>query len=247
MHEASMHERNCFITLTYDDQHLPPYNSLQYSHFQGFMKRLRFENPGVSIRYFVAGEYGEKLSRPHFHACLFGYDFSFLDCPPISRTSAGNVIYQSPVLDRLWGKGFCSIGELNFQSAAYTARYVMKKVTGSNAKFHYAAVDSDSGEVHQRTPEFCKMSLKPGIGAGWFSKYSSDVFNDDHVVINGFPSKPPRYYDVLLKRISPDVLEDNKYGREIEGRKRYLDNTAERLIVREVVAKARLAFKKRVL
>jgi hypothetical protein len=74
VHEASLHEKNCFITLTYSPENLPKDGSLDVSHFQKFMKRFR-KRFGPGIRFFHCGEYGESLSRPHYHACIFGFDF----------------------------------------------------------------------------------------------------------------------------------------------------------------------------
>ena len=70
-----MHEDNCFITLTYDDENIPWDGSLNKQHFQAFMKRLRWHNKEKKIRYFHVGEYGEQLSRPHYHALIFNHDF----------------------------------------------------------------------------------------------------------------------------------------------------------------------------
>ncbi len=75
MHEAQLHENNCFITLTYDNTHLPSDGSLHYKDFQLFIKRLRKKFGNTRIRYYMAGEYGENFGRPHFHACIFGHDF----------------------------------------------------------------------------------------------------------------------------------------------------------------------------
>jgi hypothetical protein len=74
LHESSLYDRNAFVTLTYDDEHLPPGGSLNYPDFQRFMKRLR-KNSKSPIRFYMGGEYGESTLRPHFHVCLFGYDF----------------------------------------------------------------------------------------------------------------------------------------------------------------------------
>lgn len=198
MHEAQLHSQNSFITLTYNDEHLPKDLSLNYEHFQLFMKRLRKHFTGVPIRYYMCGEYGENFGRPHFHACLFGLDFA--DKEYYRRTPTGDRLYTSKTLETIWGKGFCPIGEVTFQSAAYVARYIMKKRTGSGSFDHYNTIDDD-GVISSRTPEFNKMSLKPGIGAKWFEKFHSDVFPHDHVILKGKPCKPPRYYDKLSTRV----------------------------------------------
>ena len=75
MHEAEMQDNNSFITLTYDDQNLPRHGSLDKTHFQKFMKRMREHLSPLKIRFYHCGEYGEKYTRPHYHSLIFGYDF----------------------------------------------------------------------------------------------------------------------------------------------------------------------------
>jgi len=114
IHEAKLHEENCFITLTYSDQHLPSHGGLVLSHFQDFMKRLRFKFSHIPIRFFHCGEYGERSSRPHYHALIFGLDF--VDKYHY-RTVNDQKYYRSPTLERLWDKGNSMIGDLTFESA----------------------------------------------------------------------------------------------------------------------------------
>lgn len=238
MFEAQMHERNSFLTLTYSPENLPFPPSLEYKHFQDFMKRLR-SSLDRKVRFYMCGEYGEQFARPHYHVALFGEDFS--DDRVFWSKSGDFPLYRSPLLERLWSHGFCSIGDLTFESAAYVARYVMKKVTGDLAEEHYRFVDVNSGEVYQLTPEFCRMSLKPGIGGRWFDLYSSDVYSShDYVVVNGRKCKPPRYFDRLLKRKAPDLYQDVKDAREWRGYQQRADNTDVRLAVKETVQRAAL-------
>lgn len=239
VHEASMHEENCFITLTYDDEHLPPHGSLVYRHFQLFMKRLRKRAPGV--RFYMCGEYGEQFKRPHFHACLFGYRFP--DMVLFKRGGSGCDVFTSAILSELWTDGFASVGELTFDSAAYVARYCTKKMTGPDAESHYWRVDFATGEVVSVTPEFGHMSLKPGIGATWFDKYKNDVYPHDHVIVNGFEAKPPRFYDKRLLMLDPDTAEFMEVVRYKKSLASSVDCTVERLRVREIVTRARLSFK----
>lgn len=244
MHEASLYDRNCFITLTYSPEHLPADGSLRYADFQLFMKRLRKrfkghrEVPGSAeprpIRFYMCGEYGETFGRPHYHACLFNFDFE--DKVHLMRTKSGSRVFRSKALEELWPFGFSSIGAVNFESAAYVARYVMKKITGDAAKSHYERVDPDTGEISQLIPEFNKMSLKPGIGGAWFDKYSSDVYPRDYVVVNGRKVKPPRYYDKLFADDYPVEFEGIQYSRYLDALSRVSDNTSERLAVKEKVA-----------
>lgn len=244
LHESSLHEHNCFITLTYDDSNLPPGCSLDYVDFQKFMKRLRkrIKSP---VRFYVGGEYGENGTiRPHFHACLFGYDF--LDKVYFKRTSSGEKIYTSKLLESLWPLGLSSVGNVTFESAAYIARYCVQKVTGDLAEAHYRVI-TDDGEIIDRVPEFNHMSLKPGIGAKWLEKFRTDVFPRDYVVINGVKTKPPKYYDVLFEREDAGTFSEIVAQRELDGYtlNKSGENSTSRLSVREQVQAARLSMLKR--
>lgn len=245
MHEASLYKRNCFITLTYRDDCLPANGSLNYRDFQLFMKRLRKSFPNSRIRFYMCGEYGEDFNRPHFHACLFNFDFE--DKVPVRLLSgSGSKLFKSKTLERLWPFGYGSIGAVTFESAAYVARYVMKKVNGDRAKDHYKVVDSD-GVITWRTPEFNKMSLRPGIGAQWMERFVSDVYPDGNVVVRGHESKSPRYYDKRYSKLDPFGHEAMIFERELASLERWEDQTDERLKVREQVATARIRSLKRTL
>lgn len=244
VHEASLHESSCFVTLTYDAAHLPADGSLNYDHFQRFMKRLRKRFAPIRVRFYMCGEYGEINFRPHYHACLFGFDFP--DKKAFKVTDSGSKLYTSALLESLWPFGLSSVGDVTFESAAYVARYCMKKVTGRDAKRHYERV-LENGEIVNLKPEFNKMSLKPGIGAEWYRKWKRDVYPHDYVVVNGKECKPPKYYDGLYEREFPDEFEDLKARRELDGLALREDNTPERLAVKAVVAEARLKSLKRCL
>jgi hypothetical protein len=110
------------------------------SHRRLFIKRYR--KKFGQFRYYYCGEYGDKLGRPHYHLLIFGHEFEDQE---LFKTNHGNdKLYTSPSLDKLWGKGYAVIGELTFQSAAYVARYIMKKITGSIAKQHYERIDEST-------------------------------------------------------------------------------------------------------
>jgi hypothetical protein len=233
VHEASLHEDNSFITLTYRDADLPGGGTLKKKDFQDFMKRLRKAILPKRIRFYHCGEYGEELGRPHYHALIFGYDFPD---KLFWKEIRGNRAYTSKLLDDTWSKGYCSIGDVTFQSAAYVARYIMKKQAGKTAKKHYEKTDPETGEISTRYPEYTTMSLRPGIATEWFEKYGGDVFPEDFVVIEGKKYKTPRFYDKLLKASQgAEVLENVKALREINAVKRAADSTPERLRVREQV------------
>lgn len=240
MHEASLFTSNSFITLTYDESHCPV--SLIYSDFQLFMKRLRKQLG--KCRFYMCGEYGETNFRPHFHALLFGVGFP-------DRKVLTSSLYTSATLERLWSErgksiGFSTVGDVTFDSAAYVARYVLKKVSGDNAE-HYSRVDPLTGEVVPVQPEFCRMSLRPGIGADWIKRFRSDVYGYDRdgVVVNGHRSKPPRFYDQVLLRDAPLIKEHIDFMRTQDALARSADGTEARLAVREKVARAALKNKLR--
>lgn len=242
MHEAQLHSSNSFVTLTYDDEHLPELNSLEHGDFQKFMKRLR-KRFGAGVRYYMCGEYGENFGRPHFHACLFNINFRD---KKLWKTIRGNKLYRSETLERLWPFGFSSIGSLTFESAAYVARYIMKKRTGSQAADHYEILDP-YGEYQQRTPEYNRMSLKPGLAKGWFDKYSSDVYPSDEVIIREKKCRPPKYYDKLYELSYPSELDDIKFKRLQNAKKHSENSTPERLAVREIIQLKKLEQLKRTL
>lgn len=241
LHEASLYENNCFVTLTYDDENQPHDGGLNYRDVQLFLKRLRKQYPGV--RYYGCGEYGGLHGRPHWHIILFNINFGNLYL--WRKGTSGDNLYRSKNLEALWPYGYSSIGAVTFQSAAYVARYIMKKVTGDPSNKAYQSVSTVTGEVFQRRPEFNFMSLKPGIASDWWDKYHSDVTSRDAVIHDGTPLKPPRYYDKKLKAVNPGLFELTKEKRILDMDARYKDNTPERLNSKEIVAQAKLSKLKR--
>lgn len=244
IHESKLWARNCGVTLTYDEAHIASDRSLVYRDFQLFMRRLRKEFRGTRIRFFVAGEYGDDKNRPHFHVVLFNVDFTE-DREFWRETELGFRVYRSKILECLWPFGSSEICDLSPEWANYVARYICKKVTGDKADWHYRRMDLATGELTWVVPEFCRMSLKPGIGADWFKRYHAEVTVRDACVVQGTRKRVPRYYDKLLKKMDPTLLEDLQYGRDVRARSRFEDNTVERLKVKETVAEARLRYFKR--
>lgn len=238
MHEASLHEHSCFITLTYDDKNFEP--SLRYDDFQRFMKRLR-KKIG-KVRFYACGEYGEEYRRPHFHAILFGWWPS--DAQYISPDK-----FESKTLRDVWGLGNTSFGNVTYESAAYVAGYVLKKVTGKRAESHYETTDVRTGEIIQLEPEMGKMSLKPGIGRLWFEKYWKEVYGarDGVVMKGGFMYPAPKYYDKLLDMIPSSITDRIEIDRYVRNKKFIEDSSPDRLQTRELVAKAKYNLKRRVL
>lgn len=237
-HEAQMHPRTSFITLTYSPEHLPKNKSLNVRHWQLFAKRLR--KALGPFRYYHCGEYGEQFLRPHYHALIFGHDFH-QDRILNGVNKFGNKKYRSAELDRLWGKGICDIGSVTFQSASYVSRYIMKKAKGCEEykDDYYDFIDTETGEVFPVEPEYTTMSLKPGIGETFLEKYLEDIYSHDFVVINERKFKPPKFYDNYLQCRDPERLQRLKAKRLKKSLEHADDNTPERLDVKEAILKIR--------
>nr|DAW09799.1 MAG TPA: Replication associated protein [Microviridae sp.] len=241
MHEAQVHQDSSFVTLTYDEDKVPKDGSLKYRDFQTFIKRLR-RSTNTRIRYYMCGEYGDQLGRPHFHAAIFGEGFRE-NRTLWKKTDTGN-LYRAEKLEKLWPHGYSTVGELTIESAGYIARYVMKKINGRQAWEHYKKTDPETGEIIWLHQEYAHMSLKPGIGGLWYEKYRDEVYPQDRVIGNGVPQKPPRYYDKLERRRDEELMEGVLHERVIRPRQAG-EETDERLSIRERVVAAKLTQLKR--
>lgn len=236
--EARSHERNSFLTLTYSDEHLPKDKSLDKTHLQKFFKRLR-KHKG-QCRYYACGEYGETTKRAHYHVCLFGMDF---DDKVELRKIKDITLYTSEELTRIWGFGHTSIGEVTFESAAYCARYVLKKKLGEGDLQH-VLLDEETGELITVVQPFAVMSLARAIGNQWLSKNHADIYghDKDFLVMRGKKLKPPKYFDRLYDTIDNDRMERIKKQRK-ENR---TERTLEQLRAHEKITRARIIQRKQV-
>ena len=252
MHESQLYDDNCFITLTYNDEFLPANKSLNYDHWVKFMKRLRRHHKGSNmvindegletypIRFYMGPEYGDKSGRPHYHALLFNFDFPDKELFTIRNECR---LYTSALLNSLWScpksgrsYGFASVGSVTFESAAYVARYMMKKVKGDdNVLRYFTDVDPETGEIVPIAPEKARMSRMPGLATGWFDCFYQDVYPSDEVVLSGGrKSMPPKFYDKLFEAMNPEAYEDIKVLRLDAAYKNKWNNSQERLEVRRV-------------
>ena len=202
------------------------------------MKRLRKKRAPKPIRFFHCGEYGEKTNRPHYHAILFNCDFPDKKLWKIQNE---NRLYTSDELQEIWPFGFSTIGDATFSSAAYVARYVLKKITGEMAENHYEYINPETGEITSRKPEYTTMSRRPGIGTSWLKKWETDIYPDDFVVINGKKMHPPKFYDLKYEIEHPKNFRLIRSKRVIKQIPNKADNTDRRLRVRENVQKAQIS------
>lgn len=217
--ECKYHDKACFVTLTYDDMHVPLSSyvdkngelqeslTLRPDDLTRFWKRLRFHFPDVKIRYFAAGEYGETTHRPHYHAIIYGIDFS--EDRELLKVVDGNAYWTSPTLEKIWQNGYVLIADVCYETCAYVGRYVTKKAGSSHKEYC---------EYFNIVPEFNRMSLKPAIGRQYYDDHKDEIFKHQEIFISGITGgkklKPPRYYKQLYeidnpaesKRICEDIM-----------------------------------------
>ncbi len=204
--EAESHSDNYFLTLTYDDLHLPMVNgcttdgeltfvgTLVPKHLQDFLKRLRIYYKRHfnidKIRFFACGEYGDAKKRPHYHLIIFGLPIPDLSLWYTNRSSHEKV-FRSSILESIWGHGIVGVGHVSWESCAYVARYVIKKQKGPGSKEYYAQLGI--------YPEFVRMSRRPGIALEYYEKNKDKIYESDEIFVNRKNKvekvKPSRYYD----------------------------------------------------
>lgn len=245
MHEKKMSGDSCFITLTYDQECVPwvsdSHATLVKDDVRKFIKDLRNNLYPVKIRYYLCGEYGEQGARPHYHICLFGYFPK--DLVLYKHTPAGD-LWISPELSNIWKKGFVTVANLDFDSAAYVARYCTKLLTGKQKDWY-----SERNII----PEFSLMSRKPGIGARWLEKYGNEIKTHHNVVIKGRKMSPPRYYrDKVYDEVDRRVVRGMVFDKIIAQDKQIIKDDLisptlpeEREAARERTLLARLKMRKR--
>lgn len=225
VHESMMWDENCFLTLTYDEEHLPKNKSVDKRDLQKFFKRLRKKYEPKIIRYYACSEYGEETLRPHYHAALFNHDFT--DKQEWKNTPGG-VLYVSKEANEIWRLGNVIVGTLTFESAAYIARYIAKKITGKMANDHYG--------VRELPSQY--MSRRYGLGKAWTECYGKELLESGSVVVRGVECKQPRFYDNILERVDPESLRTIK-----ERRRKFINDneqTIARLQVRQTVLRLKM-------
>lgn len=224
MLEAKQSENCWFVTLTYDDDHVPVHDyvdkktgacekslSLCKRDLVLFNKRLR-KRYGDGIRFYAAGEYGSRTMRPHYHIIYFNLPFDDLRDPDPKiepfRSKKGFDIKVSDELYKLWDKGIHSIEPVNWKTCAYVARYCMKKQKGAGASVY------DDFNIE---PEFSLMSRRPGIGREWYDEYGEKSYETDIIRLSlpdgPISFQPPSYFDSIFDIDHSEELEEIKENR----------------------------------
>jgi len=218
-HESQLHHTSCFVTLTYNPEHLPPSQSLDKRDLQLFWKKLRFYLPKLNLRYFACGEYGSKKGRPHYHAVIFGYQPS--KKYPVSISEKGHTQYTDPILAKAWGRGHVTFSDFDPANARYVAHYTADKLKSYASQTidpetglkPYERLDEKTGDIWKLCPEFQTSSLKPAIGLRWIQRHFAEVFPADSVVMDGKEYPPPRFYYEYIREAHPDLFEVVKAAR----------------------------------
>lgn len=239
--EASLHEYNYFVTLTYDDNSVPTGEFIDYNgdiydtqlcrrDIQLFIKSYREwerkTNNNTGVKVFYCGEYGDQTSRPHYHLCIFGAS----EIPDLTfyKKRGEYKYYKSVKYESFWSdngvlRGFVDISDVSFDSIAYTARYVMKKQQGLLKKDFIDYYDSLDPALRPelRKPCFIGMSLRPGIASEFYRDNKLQIQLEDAVKYQKkfelFSSKPPRYFDKLFDAEDPDGFAKVKAQRKRSG------------------------------
>lgn len=221
--EAKQYQYNQFITLTYNNDNFPPLG-VSKDVISKFVRAVRdkYRKKGhKGIRYFGCGEYGSQYARPHYHILFFNLP-PWGDEEYLKAGKGGSAIYISKELEKLWGKGFCTIGKVTAESAAYVARYTIKKQNFEKPK---AWAD-----------EFRLMSRNPGIARSYINENWKQIYEFDEIIHDGKSYKPPRYFDKCLENyINEGRLDDVKADREQNATRRLQNVKANKLTRKEVL------------
>lgn len=236
MLEAKKYTDNCFVTYTYNDEHLPNPPFVSRREVQLLNKRLRKVLAPLKLRFFACGEYGKRGKRPHYHEIIFNW---FPSDAYFWKRIDGVDYYRSPTLEKVWSKGFSLIGRVEYKTALYCAKYMNKLFFDSEFELVNADPlgDDDCPFWDCPTRPFVQMSNRPGIG--FDSVYESDMLAD-RIYVDGRSCKIPRYFLKVMER-DGIYLDDLKERRRIVGY--MLSRSTDELEVRR--QKAREFFKKK--
>lgn len=173
----------------------------------GLKRNKDFTLDVKGIRFFMCGEYGDKRERPHYHMIIFNINLQ--DVEYIGKNKAGNNIWKSKTIDKIWGKGLTVVGNVDWEFCAYTARYIMKKQKGPEAKNYY----KENGLY----PEFVRMSRKPGIAMKYYQEHKNEIYEVDKLYLENKKGvqevRPAKYYDKLYDIEYPEEMKRIKENR----------------------------------
>lgn len=202
--EAERFDSNWFITLTYDDDHIPHDHMLEKDAISKFNKKLKVYLSRLGLdstfRFYGVGEYGGQTARPHYHVIYFNLPIPDLHFEYLDENN--NLIWSSKLLESVWDNGFVVIGQVDVGSACYVARYCDKKKMLTKKEKEML---KEKGIV----PEFSIMSRRPGIGSYFLDQVIDNVVSDCYNInIKGNTFNIPLYYSKKMKELlPPEALE----------------------------------------
>lgn len=210
--ESLQWKNNYFVTLTYNDENIPKNGSLNPKHFTTFIKDLRanMRDNGIQkegIRFMGCGEYGEKTERPHYHIILFNCNLP-LESFYNPRINKGNTYWQNKIIEEEWNYGISNISDVNWNTIAYTARYITKKINGKQSEEHYQGKEK----------EFFRTSRKPGIGGYYYQENAEKIYENDEIIVKNkkgvISQRVPKYFDRLKEKENPEYIKNLKKERK---------------------------------
>lgn len=241
-HEASLHMRSCFVTLTYSDENLPPLDSVCRRDPQLFRKRF-LKRTGLA-RMLGCAEYGTVTLRPHYHLGIFGYWPA--DAVAVGRSKSGFLQYTSQELSALWGLGDVFFGEFTQQTAAYIAQYTSVKFSDQLGQLLTPVTCPRTGEMGTRVKPFLIFPTRPGLGIPWLERHFRDVYNYDEIVLPDFSNTGRvEAYDDWLRVHHPDWFESTKEARAVAAAASVRDDSPERLLVKGVILDSKVGARTR--
>lgn len=229
--EAKQWKQNYFVTITYDENHLPQPDEIETKdgftytdngEWNGclvkkdltqFIKNVRQimkrDHNQDNIRFMACGEYGEQGARPHYHIIFFNLNLPLEDLfePKIINKE---MYYRSHIIERAWNKGISNVSEASWNNIAYTARYITKKINGPESEDLYA----ENGKIK----EFFRVSRMPGIGEQYYRDHWKEIYDKDEIIVKNkagiVASRPPKYYDKIFEKEHPEEWKKIKAKRE---------------------------------
>lgn len=214
-------DREVLVSEFYNDG-TPKYATLSKRDAQLFMKRLRKEFGNVSVRFYLAGEYGDKNYRPHLHCILFGIDIDSIgDCVLHGYNGLNQPYYISKRMYKVWRNGNVLVCPVSWNTCAYVSRYVTKKINGMLFDEKYA--------FRNVIQEFALMSRNPGLGYDYLRLHPNCL---DYSSINlttsegGKKIEIPQYYLRIINNENEKngLYDPDKYANIKETRKLFTDD-----------------------
>lgn len=231
IYECRKYTHNYFVTLTFNDNWLPVLEQIEYkdkiyinpedgtwnegSVWEPYMHKfihdlrqyLQREKNHTGMKYFYCMEYGETTHRPHAHILLMNCPLNTWEFDDWYQDDMYKLHWKTNEIQQFWRYGIIDIGEVEWSSAAYVARYCTKKLHQKNNEDYCR---------EGKLPEFIRMSR--GLGMDYYKEHKDEIYKNDEIVMrtvrgNVGSYKPPKAWDRKFKEEHPDQWEMIKLSR----------------------------------